>query len=489
MFIQRKNIKKQAPLARLKNSLLDFCQDTKGNISIYAAVILTTLIAFSGSSAVDLIRHSNVQSQIQSAVEAGVLAAAALDNNISTEDTLDDYIRANIDDPEIAAAIAINTLTDDVSLNDRTIKVEARYDVPTTFMRLFNINSLLASASAEANQRLTTVEIAMVLDVSSSMDAGSPVTRLESLQVAATEFIDNVSNNGADTNVSISLVPYGGSVNLGQTIFDRYAAEIEPDNSNLDPGQSAYFIGPTLQDRNFRFSDVGSHCIEATRDDFEGDLLPENSRPQIPFFTRFAQRNPWCPPVESSAIFNSNDFVELKSAIAGWVAPNGDLKLSDGTGTDIGTAWGLNALSPAWRGQLGGNFPNRPADYDDDTAIKVAIIMTDGRITFQERPRDPNGQTHVQNQNLRQRIVERGGQNPNIGDNTAAGHYLTACDVLRANDVTVYTIGFQLTNTTDEAILASCASVPGNHFLVEDLDINAAFQAIRSSISNLRVSG
>ena len=72
--------------------------------------------------------------------------------------------------------------------------------------------------------------------------------------------------------------------------------------------------------------------------------------------------NPWCPNEKSEAIFNSNDFEALKKRID-------EFSLSDGTGNDHGIAWGLNALTPAWRGKLGGNYPARPADFDDDATL------------------------------------------------------------------------------------------------------------------------
>ena len=77
-----------------------------------------------------------------------------------------------------------------------------------------------------------------------------------------------------------------------------------------------------------------------------------------------------------------------------------------------------------------------------------------------------------------------------IGQGTASAYFIEACETFRDNNVAVFTIGFQLREGSDaEALLKSCASVASNHLAVEGLDIGAAFQAIRSSLSTLRVSG
>ena len=470
----------KAHLKNLKSTVCRFRGDKRGSISVYTAVVLTTLTAFAGSSAVDFVRHANIETQLQNAVETGVLAAASLDNARATPEIIDDYLKANFKDENIRDGINVTILDNERTINARTIRVAARYDMPTSFLRLFGINILGANAEAEAVQSRTNVEIAMVLDVSSSMDG----SKLTALQEAATDFVDSVSDDGNSSEVSISLVPYGGAVNVGDTIFNNYATRINSANEN--PSRSEYFIRRGVQDAGFRFT-TGGNCLELEDSDFQGDLIPDNTRGQIPLFYRYVVGNPWCPDEKSEAIFNSNDFDAIKDRI-------NEFSLSDGTGNDHGTAWGLNALSPAWRGELGGDFASRPADFDDPSTLKVAIIMTDGGITQQFRPRDPAIIDTTNNNNNdnsnRQTVYNRGNANHQIGQRTASAYFIEACQTFRDNNVAVFTIGFQLNENSDAAaLLRSCASIPSNHLAVEGLDIGAAFQAIRSSLSTLRVSG
>lgn len=465
-------------LKSLKRTACHFCDDKRGSISVYSGVVLTALTAFAGTSAIDLVRHANIETKLQSAVETGVLAAASLDNARPTSETIDDYIKANFVNEDVRDAINVSILQNDRSLNARTIQVAAQYDMPTSFMQIFGVSELKAKANAQAIQSRTNVEIALVLDISSSMNGN----RLTNLKTAATEFIDSVSDDGNSAEVSINLIPYGGAVNIGPELLEKYATT--KTSSNLDPSETQYDIGNGVQDAGFRFSN-GGNCLELEDDDFKGDLTPEKSRGQIPLLYRYVIGNAWCPDEKSEVIFNSNNFQAIKNRI-------NEFSLSDGTGTDHGIAWGLNALSPAWRGKLGGNFPSRPADYDDPSTLKVAIIMTDGGITAQTRQEDPSvvDITNNGDRNNRQNIYSRGNSTHAIGRGTASSYFTEACEAFRENNVAVFTIGFQLNENSDAAILLkSCASVASNHLAVESLNIGAAFQAIRSSLSTLRVSG
>ena len=63
--------------------------------------------------------------------------------------------------------------------------------------------------------------------------------------------------------------------------------------------------------------------------------------------------------------------------------------MNDGTGSDIGMKWGMALLDPTSRDEINlvnstpsGSFPE---DYENNI-LKVAVLMTDGGITFQSHP-------------------------------------------------------------------------------------------------------
>jgi hypothetical protein len=60
-------------------------------------------------------------------------------------------------------------------LNFRTVSVQTEAVVPAAFMRLVGVNSLTAVANATAEERYSKVEVALILDLSNSMNSFSRI--------------------------------------------------------------------------------------------------------------------------------------------------------------------------------------------------------------------------------------------------------------------------------------------------------------------------
>lgn len=198
-------------------------------------------------------------------------------------------------------------------------------------------------------------------------------------------------------------------------------------------------------------------------------------------------------------MMNSSDKAGLIERIRG-------LTLSDGTGMNDGAMWGLKALSPDWKGKLGGDFDDRPSAYNDDDTLKALIIMTDGEITAQNRPEDVsllnvhtnrsqnatsnygNGRSNQGNRRNMQTIRTNGGIGNPTDFDRAIPQFRRICAAARENGIVVYTIGFQIRRgRTSDRLLAECATDPSKYFFVEGLDIAAAFEGISASLSALRI--
>ncbi len=180
--------------------------------------------------------------------------------------------------------------------------------------------------------------------------------------------------------------------------------------------------------------------------------------------------------------------------------------LSDGTGMDIGAMWGLKSLSPSFRGELGGDFSERPLDFGADESKKVMIVMTDGNITQQNRPEDPAvGNVHsnrptnnapntsaFSNQGDRanmQTSRTRGSAGTTSTNNSGVGRFKKACEAAKAEDITIFTIGFQISSgSLADRILEECATTPSTYYHVEGLDLTATFQTIAAQVNALRIT-
>jgi len=464
-------------LKKLKNK---FSNSTSGNVAvIFGLTVLPIFLAIGGS--IDIIRVTTSKAKLQSAVESSVLSAASLTNTLPVEDAVEEFVNSNVGEDAIFENLEVSIVKEEISLNRKLIKVKGEADVKMSFLPLAGITSQRIQVFAEAVEAIETMEISMVLDISSSMSGG----RIANLRTAASGFVDQMLVPRQVDSTSISLVPFGGSVNLGP-LFDNYVVDLG--SANIDPSETEYNLGYNVTEQNFRFTD-GDKCIEVRKEDVDLDNVPANSRPQLPHFWKFQDFNPWCPESTSAAIWNTNNAGLLKDRID-------ELTLSDGTGMDHGIVWGAKALSPALQGQIGGEFPQRPSPYvttEGEAVQKIMVLMTDGAITSQFRPEDYTYQsTHTspKNNKNQQRLLRRGNINHTIDNNSTVGNFKEICDQLKANGVHIFTIGFQISSDSlPEQLLQYCASNPANYYLVESLDIASAFNAIAASVQKLRISG
>ena len=433
-----------------------FWGDAAGNMAMLAGFVMLPAAMVVGSG-YDVMRATASSAKLRSVLESSALAAASLTNAREAEAVVADYMAANlVKDAQIRDTLSV-TIDSDNALNSKTVWIEARASVPTSFMKIIGVTSLPVTARTAANQSKTTLELSLVLDISSSMSG----SKLTNLKVAADSFIDQILNARNIDHTSVNLVPFGGTVNI-DPIFHDYVVSLSV--ADVDPSESAYDIGSSVLSGAFRFTD-GASCIEYVDDDYNDGTIPLYDRPQVPHFWKWTSFHPWCPGDGSAVIFNTNDKTALKQRI-------GQLVLSDGTGMDIGMMWGAKALSPDWRGKLGGDFPERPYPYHDE-AMKVLVVMTDGEITNQLRPEDPSrnnvhtnrpAETNLEpnvnskganwrnwknawgnaNNRNEQQVVPKGGSNSTPDEDKAVSHFRRLCNEAKANGVVVYSIGFNI---------------------------------------------
>lgn len=471
-----------------------YLRNTSGNIATTFALLAFPMVVLVGGG-IDVQRVSQSKVKLQSAVEASTLAAASFKNRgKSTKKFVREYILANLSDSSYLTDIKVDILKEEIAFNKREITVETEAVIKSSFLQLLGRDSSKITASSTAIEARGSLEYSMVLDISSSMRGA----KLSSLKDAAKEFVDLVLDDQLAVTTSVNLIPFGGSVNLG-TLYDSHVADIS--DSIVDPSKAEYSKRADIPNYKYRFTD-GEKCVELQKGDYDLDLIPAKSRAQIPHFWKYAYFNPWCPKSTSAAVWNSNNATVLKARVD-------EMTLSDGTAMNHGALWGAKSLSPSYRGKLGGDFPDRPVNFDDNSAKKVIIIMSDGAITGQNRPLDYKGYNVHTNQfygsksplpgerirgrgnNKNQQLVLKNGNNSDSPlSDTAVGNFKKTCEDLKSKGVNIYTVGFKIAkDSKQEALLEYCASNPANYYLVESLDISEAFKSIVASVNQLRVSG
>lgn len=150
------------------------------------------------------------------------------------------------------------------------------------------------------------------------------------------------------------------------------------------------------------------------------------------------------------------------------------------TAGQIGFGWGWYMLSPSFDYLFTGE--GRPAPYDPEEVLKVAVLMTDGEFN-----------THYCNG-----VVARNASGVGTADRincdapNGTGFEQTEemCDAMKDEGIVIYTVGFDLGGVAGaEDVLEYCASSPAHFFNADNgPQLRQAFQQIGRAIQQLRIT-
>lgn len=431
--------------------------DQTGNAAIIFSLMSVPVILFAGGG-VDLMMKERDRVFVQDTLDAAVVAAAALSQPLSADQTVRNYFQA--------AGLGAYTLTvtEERTVVQRKVSATATSTRATNFLKLAKVNQLSIKASAAAMEAYRNIELSFVLDLSGSMRG----SRITAMRPAAKNFIGKLLADTAKDYTSISVIPYAGQVNVGFKAFDAFA------NS------------PT-----YRKHDKSS-CFGNTELSYSGAIPDYSKAEHVPqFSTWLAGTNvgfdPWnCPTEETSISYLSNDAAALQARID-------DYHMFDGTATQIAMKWGLHLLSPEVKpllnkGKTAGAFAipaafaDRPAPFDDKGTLKVIVLMTDGEVVAQQRPKS--------NEPVNEQPTAGGTNKQVVSQGQALNMMVAACDDAKTRGVIVYTIGFE-TNSADSAFLQKlkgCASSPDKFYEARTTDISKIFDNVVRSIYPLRLT-
>lgn len=451
-----------------------YSKDEDGAMT-YFAFFLLFMMFLVGGIGVDLMQNEMERTRLQATVDRAVLAAADLDQELAPEAVVADYFqKAGLDS-------FLSNVNVDQGLNYRIVNATASTTSKTRFMRLVGVDDLPVPAIGTAEERVSNVEISMVLDISGSMGSNN---KMDNLQDAAGVFIDTVLRPETANLISINLVPYTAQVNAGETIFG---------------------VLNTNQHHNF------SYCIDFEEDDFDTTSLSytETYEHMQHFEAGWNYRNPitnpGCPQQSYEEIMAySQNNAQLKNRINQYTA-------RANTAIHLGMKWGVAMLDPSFRpitqelglnGMIDSNFSNRPVNYSNSDTLKTIILMTDGQNVDTVRIHDQYYKDYVPKENA----ISHWSKYPlywflnnhNVGswDNwrylkyssaQADGFLNNICEAAKNNGIVVWSIGFEVTDYS-AGVMRDCASTPSHFFRVEGVEISDAFEAIAKQINQLRLT-
>jgi len=233
-----------------------------------------------------------------------------------------------------------------------SVTATSNVEVPLFFKGVVGGGDKVISASARTITDSRTVEIALVLDISTSMND----SRLNEMKAAASNFIETLLDGPEAERIHISMVPYGGAVRLPQSMFFL-----------LDP--------PEEEEEVYWPGGMWNGCLFMLPDDYQNGINIAANFPYLPSFWTFGgnshrENNPWCPRVGNEVVGLTQDKEILLDTI-------NNFSRSDGTVTGIAAAWGLTTLEPSWRGVYPNSEEEVPFDFEANRR-KIMILMSDG---------------------------------------------------------------------------------------------------------------
>lgn len=456
-------------LQKLRRKCMKFRDDVGGNVAIFFAFGAFAVIGTVGI-AIDTSVAYNVRSQLASAVDAAALAGARNYASPTRDADIQRYFDANFEAGYMGSVLEPLSITPDDQA--RTVTVTARANIPTFFMNIFGTDSTDVAATAEATLSSRDVEVALVLDVTGSMDG----SRMTSLKAAANELVDIVVQDLQDPFYSkVALVPYSNSVNVGS-----YATQVR---GAITSGGCTYPAAPSCEDFTFTRQSGGSTTFAATTCATErsGTHLSTDAAPSLaPLGTHYHRPDGGYNPCPSATIMPlTSNKTALNSAINGLTA-------GGSTAGQIGTAWGWYMISPNFAYLFSGE--GQPANYGaihlGQEVLKVVVIMTDGDFnTIYHSGVVANNSTSGSGDD--EHKINQAGTNGSAFDQAQA-----LCTAMKAEGVKVYTVGLELaTLPAATTFVNNCATDADHVYLPESgTQLRQAFQDIARQVSNLRIS-
>jgi len=467
-----------------------FARDRKGNFAVLFGIVSTTLVVSAGF-AVNTVQLVNAKSALSAAVDAAVTSTA---RDLTTgaikpadaEGAVRAFIQANSPGGILGYdEIVLDRLT--IDRTAKTVEVAAHVDVPLYFpvfmdkvKRVSDIGAALYSDKR--------IEVAMMLDLTSSMQKRGQTDKIGDLKAAAVNAVRTMLDNQDPKNprVRVAIVPYASGVNVGKLAVATYAEQKA--SSDLPPvAGSPLLLAKTGEKTLPSYGDYVA-AVASGYPNTDGCATERKDRNGGPDFSADGPQTVRKDGAgkEYYALVNRDDrltgaglnkcpdakVIPLTADSGALLDSIGDFQANGYTAGAIAVQWTYYMLSPQWRAAIqAAGLGDGPSDANPKKIAKVAILMTDGQFNTAYA-----GTTGANNNNQ-----------GNVSRNSAE----SLCSNMKADGIQIFTIGFDL-NSKDmsatereqaKSVLKNCASPddPGVRHYFEastGAELDNAFQEI-----------
>lgn len=337
-----------------------FGRDEEGSAIVLTLFIFMFMMVMAGLG-IDTMRQEMERTRLQATLDAAVLAGAGMP--MGTDAT---QIKAVVEDYFTKAEMAnylhqIDTQNDILtSLNATRVYAEASKTIDTYLMQISGVDTLSASGAAAAEVRTPKLEISLILDTSGSMYG----TKIANLKTAAKSFVSTILNGSEPGNTAISLIPFAWNVTPGTGIYNALTVNETHDYSTCLRFDAADYnatgIDPAVS--------YDQQIFTAIYGGFDNPVAGWRS----------------CFPEDRAEIL---PFSMSETALHARID---QLNADGNTSAHIGLKWGAAMLDPKFAsvfaslqatGTVDAALSNLPAAYDEPEAMKIIVLMADGKNT------------------------------------------------------------------------------------------------------------
>jgi Flp pilus assembly protein TadG len=450
-----------------------FFGDINGNVSIMMAVAVVPLLAAAGA-AIDMVHANNAQTALQSAVDAAALAGgtSGFHSHADLAALVNKYLAENNANFSISSTDTVDFGTTP-STNNFFVRVNGT--VKTDFMSLVGIPSMGLGAYSEVEKGGQALELALVLDNTASMNSEG---RLAALKISAKKLVDTVmTNKPAGAYVKIGIVPFSNYVNVGVGNRNKSWADVPVDYTDTtavtyNSYPNAVYTNCHIVDHAYINDGVPAVWQENVCDVNAGTPVPVTYFPTHTWNGCIGSRNDpldvsiGTPSVKYPGIMDVGcpqpltDLTDTQSTLNSQI----DAMVATGdTYIPSGVLWGWNMLDS----QQPITGAKTAAEMANLKGVKAMVLMTDGDNTLSATYPTHNG------------------------SDAAAADAKTAqlCTNMKADGISIFTVGFKVHKPSSLAMLAACASNSSQALTADnDAALLAAFDQIGASLAQIRVS-
>jgi len=488
-----------------KYFLSHFVRDEEGVVAVIFAVLLLPIIAFSGA-AIDYSQATSVKNQIQVATDAAALAAGSASLETSDIELLEEVAKKVFNQSMINSGFA-GIIDIEVTQITDGVQVSANTTVPTGFLKLIGLDYLDISSFSEIVVSATQIEIALVLDNTFSMDG----SKLKALKKSSELLVNSVMPKDESDNVKLALVPFTQVVNIGKENKNEPGIDV-PNNITIPQPPACRNTYPNSTRKCDR-KKVTYQCVTdgvastCTRWKYynctgsRGDPVWKCT-PRSPYkFRWFGNMGSRDYPLNTKDI--SYDTDKVPGLLTRWnlywalrpitrltnkkdvvLKAIGDMRTTRSshsyTYIPAGLIWGWRLLS--------NKAPFTDAKPYSDVNTKVMVILTDGANT---RSTGIRNSTQNYTWMLNQGALPSNKKSWHYGDDIDEANNLTQklCKNIKKENIIVYTIAFDVTDSKIKKILQKCAGNGGEYFdASSESELEAAFKSISKELLDLRLT-